>query len=352
MQILLTGGSGFLGGAILRKLIERGDRVRALVRSTQRAKQQFEAGGAVPAGAIEWLPGDLAQPQTAVDALGGCDAVLHVAALVKRKAPRELFDLVNVTATEMLLKAAWDRGIRAVYTSSFFALGPSDGIEAGRSPDSPPSNAAPHTDYERTKRAADIRLQDLRRAGAPFVTLYPGVLYGPGEVTEANLVVSIIRDHLRGKVPGLPGGGRARWCYGFMDDVATAHLTALDRAQAGVRLAIPGDNKTGGEFFVELQKHTGMAPPKISIPIPAVWAAGALEECVASLARREPKLTRAEALTYAHHWALDGSEGARALGLQPTSLSQGLARTVSWLRKVEPELFDPGRNPHIKKAAR
>lgn len=334
MKILLTGATGFLGGAVLRKLTDRGHGARLLVRDPARAKLQFSKYNN-----IEFAPGDLSKPQTAVDALAGCDAVIHMAALVKRKAPRELFDLVNVTATELLLRAAWKSNIRAIYTSSFFALGPSDGLPAGRAPDSAPCALATHTDYERTKRAADRALESLRKDGAPFITIYPGVLYGPGEVTEANLVTSIVRDHLQGKVPGLPGGGRAVWCYGYVEDVAEAHCVALERGRAGAKLAIPGDNKTGRDFFIELQKQTGLAPPKLAIPIPIVWCAGAFEEWIASLQKREPKLTRSEALTYAHDWALDGSSGGRELNIQPTPLSTGLANTLAWMAEREPGLF-------------
>jgi nucleoside-diphosphate-sugar epimerase len=203
----------------------------------------------------------------------------------------------------------------------------------------PHSSEAPHTDYERTKREADVKLEGLRRAGAPFVTLYPGVLYGPGEFTEANLVVQILRDHLRGKVPGLPGGGRARWSYALVDDVADAHADALDKGEPGARLALPGDNKTGREFFEEVERQTSVKPPALAIPIPVVWTVGALTEAWSSITGREPNLTRAEALTYAHDWALDGSLGAKVLGARATPLADGLRRTLDWLRGREPALF-------------
>lgn len=332
MIAVVTGATGFLGGAVVRRLLASGHRVRALVRDPASAKARLPPE-------IEIVAGDLAAPGSVLAALEGADACFHLAALVKRKAPRELFDRVNVDSTIELLTEACRRGMRTVYTSSFFALGPSDGLAGGRSPTSTPSTEPPHTDYERTKREADRRLEELRRSGAPLVTLYPGVLYGPGEVTEANLVAAILRDHLRGRVPGLPGGGRARWCYAYVDDVAEAHLLALDRGAPGARLALPGDNRTGREFFEEVERQTGLAPPRLAIPIPAVWVVGALTEWWAGCTGREPNLTRAEALTYAHDWALDGSRGAEVLGAPATPLSEGLRRTLAWLRGREPDLF-------------
>jgi farnesol dehydrogenase len=321
-----------LGGAVVKRLLAKGHEVRAVVRDPD------SAGMRLPKN-VELRPGDLARPETALEALPGCGGLIHMAALVKRKAPKAQFDAVNITSTEMLLSEAARAGIPAVYTSSFFALGPSDGIAAGRTPQMPHSLEKPHTDYERSKREADIRLEGLRRAGARLVTLYPGVLYGPGEVTEANLIVGILRDHFRGKVPGLPGGGRARWCYAYVDDVADAHLAALERGKPGARIALPGDNKTGLEFFEEVGRQTGVRPPKLGIPIPMVWVAGALEEMLASAGRREPKLTRAEALTYAHDWALDGSLGAAELGAVATPVAEGLRRTLRWMGEREPGLI-------------
>jgi nucleoside-diphosphate-sugar epimerase len=340
VKILLTGATGFLGGAVLSRLMARGHDVRALVRNRDRARLQFEWTRAAHGRDVELAEGDLADVQSALDALEGCSALIHMAALVKRKAPRKLFDLVNVHSTELLIKRSWEKGLRTIYTSSFFALGPSDGIPAGRAPDSPLCEARPHTDYERTKRDADRSLESLRRAGAPFITIYPGVLYGPGEFTEANLVTGLLRDHYRGKVPGLPGGGRAVWCYGYVDDVAEAHCTALERGTAGARLAIPGDNRTGMQFFEEVERITGLAPPKLAIPIPLLWFAGAVEELKSALTQKEPKLTRAEALTYAHDWALDGSSGATALGVVPTSLATGLRKTIDWMKSRDPKFFE------------
>ncbi len=338
MRVLVTGATGFLGGAVVRRLIARGCAVRATVRDPKRAATLLPVD-------VELRRGDLAEPAPVLDALSGCDALIHVAALVKRKAPRALFDTVNVASTEALIGAACERGLRVVYTSSFFALGPSDGLPAGRSPDSPPSTATPHTDYERTKRLADERLRALRSTGASLVTLYPGVLYGPGEMTEANLVVGILRDHLRGKVPGLPGGGRKRWCYAYVDDVADAHVAALDRGAPGDRLALPADNRTAVQFFEEVQRITGARPPRLALPVGAVWCAGALDEAIAAVAGREPKVTRAEALTYAHEWALDGSRGAEVLGARLTPLAEGLRLTLDWMRAKEPQLFARHRAP-------
>lgn len=331
VKALVTGATGFLGGAVVKRLAARGVRVRALVRDRARAAARLPN--------VELAEGDLSQPQTAVAALEGCDVLFHIGALVKRKAPKSQFDLVNVTATQALIDAAERKGIRSIYTSSFFALGPSDGLPGGRSPQSPMCELAPHTDYERTKRDADRALETSRRRGAPTVTLYPGVLYGPGEMTEANLVVALLRDFFAGKVPGLPGGGAKTWCYALVDDVADAHVAALEKGEPGSRIALPGENATGARFFEVVQELTGRKPPRLALPIPAVWVAGAAEEAIASLAGREPKLTRSEALTYAHDWALDGSLGARVLGARYTPLRDGLAQTLAWMKEREPALF-------------
>ena len=131
----------------------------------------------------------------------GCQAILHMAALVKMWVPeREAFDRVNVDGLRAALAASEAVGARLVYTSSFMAIGP-DERPARRRVADPPGHSF-RNDYERTKAHADVIARQAAAAGRDVVLLYPGVVYGPGDRTAGNIVVNMIADHLRGRFPG------------------------------------------------------------------------------------------------------------------------------------------------------
>jgi farnesol dehydrogenase len=114
-----------------------------------------------------------------------------------------------------------------------------------------------------------------RAAHQDVVLLYPGVVYGPGELTDGNLVVQMVADHLNGRLPGIIGPGDRLWSYSFVDDVAEGHALALEKGRSGERYFLCGENATLGQFFDALLRVTSVAPPRRHIPFgsPRRWAA-------------------------------------------------------------------------------
>ena len=130
-------------------------------------------------------------------------------------------------------------------------------------------------DYERTKAVADALAREAAAAGADVVMLYPGVVYGPGELTDGNLVVQMIADHLRGRLPGVIGPGDRLWSYAFVDDVALGHALALERGKAGERYFLCGENATLLDLFSSGGEATRVAAPTPPHPLSrglASWA--------------------------------------------------------------------------------
>src|SRR5207244_10229609 len=114
-------------------------------------------------------------------------------------------------------------------------------------------------DYERTKAGADVLAREAAAAGRDVVLLYPGVVYGPGDRTEGNIVVNMIADHLRGAFPGVIGPGDRLWSYAFVDDVAAGHVDALEKGRAGERYLLAGANGAMNGFFRLLGEAAGVA---------------------------------------------------------------------------------------------
>jgi len=322
VKVLLTGGTGFLGRNVAAALAASGHELRFLVRQA--------APEGLPPG--ELVRGDVTDAAALRAAAAGCQAVLHMAALVKMWAPeRERFDEVNVGGLRNALAAAREAGARLIYTSSFIALGPAGPEPADESRTHPGDRY--RNDYERSKAAADRLAREAAAAGQDVVLLYPGVVYGPGELTDGNIVVKMLLDHLGGRLPGIIGPGDRLWSYAFVQDVAAGHVAALERGRAGERYFLCGDNVSMNELFRLFAELTGRPAPSRHVPFAAARALGLALWLWAELTGRPPLLTHKEVEVFREHWAFSSSKAVRELGYAPRPLREGLQATLAWLRE-------------------
>lgn len=314
MQVLVTGSTGYLGRAIVAALVRSGHAVVAFSRSASRS--------GLPATTID---GDIRDAGGVARAARGCDAIIHSAALVAvwRRNPQD-FDDINVGGLANVLAAARQHGTpRVVYTSSFLALPPAD--SGGTS--------APN-DYQRTKilasRLADRAVDD----GAPIVRLYPGVIYGPGQMTDGNLLGKMIGDHLAGRLPGLVGADRI-WSFAYVDDVARGHAAALERGRIGGRYCLGGENAPQMRAFDIVREIVGRPLPR-RLPSWLASCAAAADELGARWLGRTPQLTAGTLDILLHDWPLDSTSAEQELGYRVTPLRDGIANVVSWLTAQRP----------------
>jgi NAD+-dependent farnesol dehydrogenase len=311
MKVLVTGGTGYLGRAVVRALAARGHQLVIFARSA--------SGSGLPGVLVD---GDIREPAALERAAAGCDAISHSAALVSiwRRRPAD-FDDVNVGGLRNVLDVARRLRIpRILYTSSFVALPP-----RGRTT---PLQA---NDYQRTKVAADRAAADAVRDGAPLIRVYPGVVYGPGSFTEGNLVGRLIGDHLKHKLTGLVGPEN-NWSYSYIDDVANGHGAALEHGAIGGRYALGGENAPQHRIFEIVRQLTGRRPPP-RIPFPVATTLAIAEELRVSLFGGMPLLTRGAVEIFRHDWSLDSSDAIRDLGYRMTPLADGIAHTLASIQQ-------------------
>lgn len=324
MKIFITGGTGYLGQELIKTLLQRNHEISALVRSPRKASTLGPA--------VKRLDGSIENRSSFESSLKGQDAFVHIAALVKMWArDRSQFDRINVQATESAIQAAMAAGIpKFIYTSSFIALGPSNGAPLTEKD----SRRTEHVnnDYERTKYLADQMVRKYIADGYPIYTLYPGVIYGPGNLTDGNIVAKNLIPFLNGKMPfGLP---IKTWSYAYIEDVIRGFVTLIENDAPSHRYILGGENHNGESFYKTLERVSGKKPPVMNIPFPLASAAGYGEYLLAQLFGREPSLLTHEVVEiYKSSWAFDSSLAQKELGYKITPLEDGLRHLVSWMKE-------------------
>ena len=323
MKVLITGSTGYLGAQVAARLAAAGHSVLSLVRQGRES--------AVPKGCSP-VAGDVLDPASLERALEGCDACVHMAAMVKMWArdPRD-FDRVNVEGLAAVLSAAERRGVRRiVYTSTIAALGPT-GPEA-RDETCARTEFNFRTDYERSKWAAERLAVERAAEGHPVVIVYPGVVYGPGAATQGNHMEKVFADYAAGRTRTRLGGRPTRVCYAYARDVAEGHLLALEKGVPGRGYILGGENATLDDLFSQLHALTGIAPPRVTVPFWVAEAAGLAQRVRARLTGRMPDFTDGAIATFKYHWAYSSERAVRELGYRLTPLREGLRASLEALR--------------------
>ena len=320
MQLLVTGGTGYLGSLLVETLSKKFS-VRVLVREKNRAVplQQSER--------IEIVSGDVRDRSSLQKALQGCEAVFHLAALVKQWVPKaSLFHEVNVEGFRNVAEESWKAGVkRFLYTSSFIALGPAEAT---------PGHRAFHNPYERSKAEALEVARTYQKKGYPLITLIPTVLYGPGRWTEGNHLSRMLKELLAGNFRGYFDQGKWRWNFAYVRDVAEGHRLALERGSIGEEYILGGETVPLKEFFDLAGILADHPVPAKEISIPLLHLYATLEELKATLFHREPSLTRSSLAIYRNDWIFSDEKARRELGYAPTPLRSALATTIGWLKEA------------------
>ena len=323
---LVTGGGGFLGGAIVRRLVARGDTVRSLARGDYPALRSL---------GVETLRGDVADPAAVARAIEGCDVVFHVAAKAGVWGPYEEYHQANVVGTRLVVDACRTAGVRRlVYTSSPSVV--FDGRDMEGADESLPYPAHFEAAYPATKAEAE---QMVRKANGPdlaTVALRPHLIWGPG---DNHLVPRIIARAKAGRLRKI-GRGTKRIDATYIDNAADAHILAADRLDPGSAIAgkvyfiAQGEPIPLWDLVNAILSAAGLPPVTRTISLPlAMAAAGVVESIYRALGvATEPPLTRFVVRELAtSHW-FDLTAARRDLGYSPqVSTAEGLQRLAAWL---------------------
>jgi nucleoside-diphosphate-sugar epimerase len=331
MKALVTGGGGFLGSAIVQRLVPRGDTVHSFSRGDY---PELRALG------VQLFQGDLTDAEALARAADGCDIVFHVAAKAGIWGPYDKYHRANVIGTENVLAACWRCGIqRLVYTSSpsvVFNGRDMEGVD-----ESTPYPGHYHAHYPKTKALAEQIVLQANGPTLATVSLRPHLIWGPG---DNHLIPRIIARASSGRLRRI---GRYSKLVDtvYIDNAANAHLLAADHLTPGSPIAGKAYFISQGEplplwdLINRILDAAGLPPVTRSVPVSVAYALGALCEAAYSALRKqsEPPMTRflAKELSTAH-W-FDIAAARRDLGYQPAvSVDEGLRRLREWFQKSEP----------------
>jgi dihydroflavonol-4-reductase len=313
---LVTGATGFVGWHVARKLLDRGDRVRALARDPLRIR---ELEG------VEVVRGDLRDPDSLARAVEGCGVVFHVAADYRLWArdPEQMFRS-NVEGTRNLLNAAQRAGVgRVVYTSTVGCIGiPKDALGDEETPVTIHDMTGP---YKRSKFEAErVALE----SGIDVVAVNPTAPVGDHDFKPTPTGKMVV-DFVRGAMPGFVDTG-----LNVVDvrDVAEGHLLALERGKTGERYILGSENLTLEQIFSKLAGIVGKPAPKMRVPYAIAFAFGAASTAWAGITGKEP-LAPLDGVRMAKKkmW-VSHDKAVRELGFAPGSAQTALERAVEWFR--------------------
>ncbi|MDP9136218.1 MAG: NAD-dependent epimerase/dehydratase family protein [Actinomycetota bacterium] len=318
-RTFVTGATGFIGGALSNRLLERGEHLVGLARSDASAAKLAARGIAVARG-------DVLDEDSLAAGMAGCELVYHCAGLNSHCPPdRKLLLRVNAVGPELVVQAAARAGVRrVVYTSSGASVGEAQGTIGD---EHSVHRGSYLSIYDRSKHEGEqAAFAAAHRTGVEVVAINPSSVQGPGRTTGNG---KLIVDYINGKLPVFVD------TYLSVVDIADtteAHVLAAERGRPGARYVLNGATITSAEALDLVEEISGVRHRvRIVPPLVAISAAGALEGAYA-LRGRVPSLCRARIRTFLHGHRYDGSLATRELGLVYTPVEETFRRTIEWAK--------------------
>jgi len=323
MKALVTGATGFVGSAVMRRLLRRGWQVRVLARATsdRRNLEGFE---------VELCEGDLTDAAALSQAVAGVNAVFHVAADYRLWVPDPAaMYATNVEGTRKLMQAALAAGVsRIVYTSSVATLGLDPSGE-------PADEETPVTlddmigHYKRSKFLAEQVVREMvEKEGLPAVIVNPSTPLGPNDIRPTP-TGQLIVDAATGRMPAYVDTGLN---FVHVEDVAEGHLLAFEKGRLGTRYILGGENLSLRALLERLSAITGRPAPRIKLAHWAILPVAYGMEGWARLAGTTPRVTVDGVKLARKHMYFSSARAHAELGYAPRPVEQALEDAVAWFR--------------------
>ncbi|WP_432735911.1 hopanoid-associated sugar epimerase [Maridesulfovibrio sp. FT414] len=325
MTVFITGATGLIGSRLVRILVSRGYAVRALVRDTERAKRLIS-------DPVEFVTGDLNDPESLKTALNGCRYLFHLAADYRLWVPDpEAMTGTNVEGTRMLMRQALSAGVeRIVYTSSVCVLScNADGTPVGEDVSSDVGDMI--SPYKKSKFLAEkVVMEMVRDEGLPAVIVNPSTPVGPGDSRPTPTGTMILNTARNGGMFYADTGLNVA----HVDDIALGHLLALEKGVVGRRYILGGDNLSLRELFAMTARLTHKPGPRFKVPQAVMFAAGLAGELLARVGLIKNPVATLDSVRMASKKMYYSSDRAeKELGYTHRPAEQAVRDAVHWFRE-------------------
>lgn len=320
-RVLVTGATGFTGGALAEKLVQRGDSVVALVRNNANIARLQALG-------VELVYGDISDRATVIAAAAGVDIIYHIAAVYRTAGhPDEYYEAVNVAGVQHVIDAAHEHKVgRTVHCST---IGVHGDIEQIPSDEESPFN--PGDIYQRTKLAGEQLFADAMQQGLAGCIFRPGAIYGPGDLR----LLKMFKQIDRGFFP-LFGGGKNLYHLSYIDDLTDGIILCAEHPNAiGQRFILCSDEYgTLKELSKTIAIALGVKVPKFAPPIGPLMLAAKICEALCKPFGIDPPLHTRRVEFFVKSRAFSNAKAKRLIGYAPkVSTQSGVEKTIAWYRE-------------------
>jgi len=323
MKVLVTGGSGYIGSAVVRQLAKRGQEAKVLVREGDDLRNLAGLD-------VELAYGDVRDYHSLQRALDGCDRVFHLAAIYAIWLPKpRLMDDVNVQGSKNVFEACLRRRVeKVVHTSSVAALG-AHGREHPADETATFNLAHTKDRYYLSKFRAEQVALDYFRRGLPVVIVNPTNPCGPrdiGPTPNGQLIINVVK----GKLLGYVDGGIN---VSDVTDTAIGHVQAMEKGRPGEKYILGNANLSVKQYFDLIAEIAGVRPPALRIPKSVAALFGYLYQATAEVTRKPPITTAAWVRIGSHYSFWDSSKAVNELGMPQTPIRQSITSAIDWFKE-------------------
>jgi len=324
-KVLITGATGFIGNHVTRLCLEQGDQVRVMV-------MPGEDRSPLDGMDVEFVEGNLLDPESLVKAVGGVEKLYHLAALfaVWTKDP-DLHYKINVEGARHMMNAAKAAGVeKIVYTSSIAAIG-TDGKGTPSTEKTPFNSWHFASEYIMSKYISHLEVKGMVKDGLPVTMVMPALPFGPGDRAPTPTGTMIIRT-LKGEMKNYWDGGV---CPVDVRDVAAGHVLAMEKGRIGESYLLGNSqtNMTNRELLQLIGRVAGMdnvATKEISRSM--MLRVARIAEFFSKITGKAPITTYKNTMFIMEHFYVDASKAVEELGMPQTPIETAIQDSIEWFR--------------------